>query len=307
MTVKEEGVSRIHNSNRSALCLSLFVSGAIFTFAQQQPLAVQKIKGNIYMAKGGNGANTGFFIGEKEVLVIDAKTTAESAKQMIEEIKKLTPNPITRVILTHSDGDHVNGLNGFPAGLKIYAHPQTKKDMEEAAKAPSAAYLADYLPNEACSPCAASKQSAMAIKIGAAAIQLYYFGPAHTSGDLVVFFPAERVAFIGDLAFVGRDPLIHRAKGGSSLGVLDTLNSLLALNADTFITGHSDPLTKQDIQSLRASIAEKREKVKAMAAEGKSLDDIKKAFGVQDSAAQPGRTRFMSLVEVMYLEITEKK
>ncbi len=292
---------------RSWLFLALFLGSTVFSAAQQQPLTVQKVKGNIYIVKGGSGANTGFFIGDKEVLVVDAKTTAESAKQMIEEIKKLTPLPITGIILTHSDGDHVNGLNGFPKGLKIYAHPQTKKDMEEAAQSPASAYLRDYLPNESCSPCAASKHAVMSIKSGGEAIQLYYFGPAHTSGDFVVLFPLEKVAFIGDLAFIGRDPLIHRAKGGSSQGVLDTLNSLLALNADTFITGHSDPLTKQDIQSLRASIAEKREKVQAMVAEGKSLEDIKKAFGVQDSPTPPGRARFPTLVEVMYLEITGKK
>jgi glyoxylase-like metal-dependent hydrolase (beta-lactamase superfamily II) len=290
-----------------ALLLLLLLTGIGFCLAQQQPLVVQKIKGNIYMVKGGSGANTGFYVGDKEVLVIDAKTTADSAKQMIEEIKKLTTKPITRIILTHSDGDHVNGLNGFPTGLKIYAHPQTKKDMEEAAKTPNTQYLRDYLPNEVCSPCTASKTSAMVFNMGNEDVMLYFFGPAHTSGDFVVYFPAEMVAFAGDLVFVGRDPLIHRQKGGSSLGLLDSLQSLLALNADTFITGHTDPLTKQDIRSIYTSIAEKRDKVKAMVAEGKSLDEIKKAFGVQDAPSQPGRTRFMSLVEVIYLDLTEKK
>ena len=55
------------------------------------PVSVQNVKGNIYQLKGGMGANTGFFIGEKEVLAIDAKMTEDAAKQMIVEIKKLTP------------------------------------------------------------------------------------------------------------------------------------------------------------------------------------------------------------------------
>lgn len=109
------------------------------------------------------------------------------------------------------------------------------------------------------------------------------------------------------MAFGGRDPLIHRQKGSSSLGVLDSLKSILNLNADVFIAGHNDPLTRQDLQNLYTSIAEKRDKVKAMVTEGKPLDEIKKAFGIQDAPAQPGRTSFMSLVEVMYLELTEKK
>ena len=67
------------------------------------PISVQNVKGNIYQLKGGVGANSGFFVGEKEVLAIDAKMTEDAAKQMIAEIKKLTPNPISYITLTHSD------------------------------------------------------------------------------------------------------------------------------------------------------------------------------------------------------------
>jgi cyclase len=300
-------VMKARGFKNPALFLLFILAGVGYCLAQQQPLTVQKIRGGIYMVKGGSGANTGFYIGDTEVLIIDAKMTVESTKQIIEEVRKLTAKPITRIILTHSDGDHVNGLNGLPAGLKIYAHPQTKKDLEEASKSPDTPYLREYLPNEVCSPCAASKESSMNLRMGAELLQLYYFGPAHTSGDLVVYFPAEKVAFVGDLTFVGRDPLIHRQKGGSSLGLMETLQSLLSLDADTFISGHSDPLTRQDIQGIYASLAEKRDKVKAMIDEGKSLDEIKKAFGIQDAQVQPGRPRFPGLVEVIYLDLTEKK
>ena len=147
----------------------------------------------------------------------------------------------------------------------------------------------------------------MSIKIGNEDVALYYFVPAHTSGDFVVFFPAERVAFIGDLAFVGRDPLIHRQKGGTSVGYVSTLKSMIALKAETYISGHNDPLTSQDLQSLATSIEEKQGKVKDMIAHGQSLDDIKKAFGIQTAAAQPGRTSFPSLIEVIFLELTANK
>ena len=295
---------------KTTVILPLFVLVTLMAvaFAQQaQPLTVQKIKGNVYLVKGGNGANTGFYVGDREVLLIDAKMTADAMKQVVEEVKKVTPLPITRLVLTHSDGDHVNGLNGLPKGLKIYGHPQTKKDLEAAAQAANTQYLADYLPTETCSPCTASRESAQTFSMGSAQVQLYHFGPAHTSGDLVVWFPAERVAFVGDLAFVGRDPLIHRQKGGSSRGLAETLQALIALNAEAYLTGHSDPLTRQDIETLSKSLAEKRDKVKAMVAEGKSLDDIKQSFGVKDAPAQAGRPRFPSLIEIIYLELTEKK
>lgn len=272
----------------------------------QQPITVQKIRGDLYLVKGGSGSNTGFYIGEKEVVVIDAKMTADTARQMIEEIKKISDKPITTIILTHSDGDHVNGLNGFPTGLKIYGHPQTKTDMEKAAQSPNGQYLLNYLPNQGCSPCTASKDSVLAIRMGREEVMLYYFGPSHTSGDLVVYFPNERAAFIGDLAFVGRDPLIHRQKGGTTSGYVNTLRLIAALPADTFISGHNDPLGRQDLLGLAASIEEKQGKVKTMVADGKSLDQVKEAFGIAATPEKPGRPSFPSLVEIMYLELADK-
>ena len=286
------------------LCLSI---SAVCLAQFGQPLAIQKIKGNIYLAKGGNGANTGFYAGENEVVVIDTKMTTEAEKQTIQEMKSISTKPVTRIILTHSDADHVNGINAFPSGLKIYGHPQTKKDMEEAANTPNSQYLRDYLPNEACSPCTASKNPVQSIQVGSENIQLYFFGPAHTSGDLVVYFPAEKVAFAGDLAFTGSDPLIHRIKGGSSAGLLETLRRMIALDADTYVTGHTEPLSKKELQDFYKSVLEKRDKIKAMVDEGKSLAEIKKAFGIEEGPAKPGMMRFMSFVEVVYLDLTELK
>jgi cyclase len=113
------------------LCLAGLLAGlsafAALVFAeppesqvpQPQPLSVKLLKDGIYWVEGGAGANTGFRIGRKEVVVIDAKMTADSAREMLAQIGKLTPNPVTTVILTHSDLDHVNGLAGFPKGLTI--------------------------------------------------------------------------------------------------------------------------------------------------------------------------------------------
>ncbi len=280
------------------------INGLLFEQTQQpQPVTIQQVKGNIYMAKGGSGANTGFIISEEGVLAIDAKMTEESTRQVVAEIKKLSPRSIVTVVITHSDGDHVNGLTGFPRQeiRQIIAHEQTKKDMEEAfSKDPSTKPLLAYVPNK-------TLKDKMELKIGDERAQLLHFGPAHTSGDVVVFFDREKVAFVGDLVFIGRDPLIHRQKGGTSFGYINTLKKLLELNADTYIAGHNDPLTEKDIRGLLMSMEEKQAKVKSMVQEGKSLDDIKKAFGITDQPAAGAMRRRPSLVEVIYLDLTEKK
>ncbi len=283
----------------TAACCVGCAALALSSFAQQQPapLKIEPIRDGAYVIKGGSGANVGLIVGRREAVVIDAKMTEESARAMLAEIGKVTPLPVRRVILTHSDGDHVNGLAGFPKDLTIVAHANTRKDMEEAFKDPKFAVLRDRLPTEIITD---QRQ----LDIEGVQIRLLHFGPAHTQGDLVVYLPRQRVAYVGDLLFIGRDPLIHRHKNGNSFGLVSTLKKLLELDADTFVSGHADPVGKDQIRGLIASLEEKRQKVKALIAEGKSLEEVKAAFGVQQG---PGAGRRPGLIEVIYLELTEKK
>ena len=116
---------------------------------QTPPLKVMPLSGGVYWTTGGAGANTGFIVGTDGVIVIDAKQSADSAKEMLAEIAKITPKPVTHVILTHSDPDHVNGLVGFPKGLTIIAQENCKKEMEDSLSGPPAgAAPRDYLPTQ---------------------------------------------------------------------------------------------------------------------------------------------------------------
>jgi len=266
---------------------------------QPVPLNLEPLRGGVSWVKGGSGANAGVLIGRKEVVVIDAKMTEDSARAMLAEIQKLTPSSLRYVVLTHSDGDHVNGLSAFPKGVAIVAHANTRKDMEEAFKDPKLSALQPYLPTESIS-------GQRRLDIDGVRAELLYFGPAHTSGDLVVYLPQQKIAFVGDLAFIGRDPLIHGRKGGTSFGLVQVLKKILALDADTFISGHSEPLTKKDIQGLLSSLEERQAKVKALVLEGKSLEEIKAAFGLTETPGQPAR-RWPSLIEVIHQELTAKR
>ena len=84
---------------------------------------------------------------------------------------------------------------------------------------------------------------------------------------------------------------------------------MIALDADTYVTGHGDLMTKDDVRKKLALIQDKWDKIKAMAAQGESLDEIKTSFG--ESTAPPalnpnGNPPAMTLTEVMYKEVTKK-
>lgn len=266
---------------------------------EEPPVTIQPITFNLLLVKGGSGANSGLIILNKELFAVDAKMSPESIRTMLEEFKKTVPFPVTKVILTHSDADHVNGLPGFPPGVAVVAQDQVKADMIKAAADLPA--LLGYLPT-------VTFKNELKLKSGPTTVVLRSYGPAHTTGDTVVYVDRDRTAFVGDLVVVGRDPLIHRSKNGSSFGLVKTLRAILDRrpHTETFIPGHGDMITRAEVESLIRSIEIKQARIKALIAEGKSLDDIKKIFQVQDQPAA-GRPQFMSLVEVIYLELTEKK
>ena len=93
----------------------------------QQPaatLTMKQLKPNVWVGLGGSGGNSTIIIGDTGVIVVDAKQTEQGAKDLLAEIAKITPKPVKTVILTHSDGDHVNGLVAYPAR---YRHHCSRK------------------------------------------------------------------------------------------------------------------------------------------------------------------------------------
>ena len=275
--------------------------GALATLAAAQmqppPVSIKPLTGGVYWAQGGAGGNTGFVVGKDGVIVIDAKTTPESAKEMLDGLAKLTPKPVTHVILTHSDRDHVNGLAAFPKGLTIISQANAKKEIEESLDGPDAAPR-DYLPTK-------TVDKEESLTIDGVRFQLLHFAPAHTSGDLIVYLPEQKVVFTGDLVVsLNPFPLIHLEKHGSAAGWIESAKGMLALNADTYVSGHGDLQTKEDIQKRLARVEERYAKIKELIAQGKSLDEVKAALGdTKPPTPLPGAPRFPTFTETTYKEL----
>ena len=68
-------------------------------------------------------SNAGFVVTSAGVVVIDALGSPALAERLVAEIKKITPEKITHVVLTHYHADHVYGLQVFEKlGARIIAH-----------------------------------------------------------------------------------------------------------------------------------------------------------------------------------------
>ena len=277
-----------------AFCLGLgvVVCLASFTFAQQAPQApppitMKMLKPDVWAGLGGAGGNSTIIIGKTGVIVVDAKQTEAGAKDLLAQIAKVTPKPVTTAIITHSDGDHVNGLVAFPPGIKIIAHENNKKEQQTALAAGGrGAPPADRLPN------LVTTKTKEKMTIDGVKLELYHFAPAHTSGDLVVFLPEQKIVSTGDIVVTNRaddNPNVHFEKNGSTEGWLTSVKGMIGLNADTYITGHGDLLTKADLQRKLTATTERRNKIAAMVKEGKTLDQIKSALPDAPAPGAPPR------------------
>jgi glyoxylase-like metal-dependent hydrolase (beta-lactamase superfamily II) len=290
-----------------ALCFLFSLDGACLSQPAQQAspgpgaLTVHPLKeGRVYWVEGGGG-NSGIIIGDTGVIVVDAKTTPDAGTRLVAEVAKLTPKPITHVILTHSDGDHVNGLAGFPDGLKIVAHVNNKA--EQLAVYQYAAVEIDggkCLPPSSRLPNQVVFRDKVSTVIDGVPITLLHFGPAHTSGDLVVFLPRERVAFTGDL--ITSSVLVHPEKSGSFEGWFKNADGLLDLNATDYVGGHARQTdTKDTLRKRVDELQQTKAKIDALFAGGKSLAEAKAAMG--DPAKDPSGCRgipYLSLTAIEY-------
>jgi hypothetical protein len=87
---------------------------------------------------------------------------------------------------------------------------------------------------------------------------------------------------------------------GSAAGWIENVKGMLSLDADYYVSGHGALFTKRDLRTKLAFVEEKWNKVKALAAQGKSLDEVK--------AAMAGSLeRNPNMTEVMYTELSKKK
>lgn len=283
----------------------LLVLGGLALVASAQapapaPLVVHPLTKNVYWVEGAGG-NSGVIVGDKGVVIIDAKITAAAGKELLEDVAKITPKPVTAVILTHSDRDHVNGLAAFSTTSTVIAQENEKKEEESAiATGGNGAPPADHLPTRLIT------KKEERIKLAGVPFELFHWAPAHTSGDLVIYLPEQKIVFTGDILTNRPDPLIHLEKHGSSEGWIKTAEAMLALDADTYVQGHGNPETKAEVEQYLKHVEAKRAQIKELVAQGKSLDEIKAAVGDPPPSQSGNGPAFPTFTEVVYRELTQK-
>lgn len=260
----------------------------------QEPLVVRKIRDNIYFARGGTGRNVpnvGFVVGKTGVILVDNKNSQEAEKEVLAEIAKVTSKPVNATIVLHSE--HESGLAALPAALTVVVQENAKKEM-------GVSTARDAVPKDRFPTKTIAKDETM--NIDGVRVRLLHWAPAYTSGDMIAYFPAQKIVFASDLVvtdFPLASTVVDRAANGSVGGWIENVKGMLALNADTYVSGHGDLFTKNDVRTKLAFVQDKWDKVRLMVAQGKSLDEVRAAL---DNSGE----RRPSTTENIYTELTAK-
>jgi glyoxylase-like metal-dependent hydrolase (beta-lactamase superfamily II) len=201
-------------------------------------------------------SNAGFVVTKNGVVVVDALGSPALAERLATEIKKITPLPITHVLVTHYHADHIYGLQVFKAmGAKIIGHRAALIYMNsETARLRLEASREQLYPwvDEQTHLVAADEwiDADTDIVIGGVVFQAKPVGPAHTPEDLAFYMPSEKVLFAGDLVFRSRIPFVGQADSRHWITALD---QLLAFDTRVIVPGHG-PLSneaRKDMQLTR--------------------------------------------------------
>ncbi len=229
-------------------------------------------------------SNAGFVVTPAGVVVIDALGSPQLARELLEAIARITPQPVTHVVITHYHADHIYGLQEFRRrGAKIvaqrgaleYIHSDTAASRLQASRAELAPWI------DAQTQLVVPDQwvdGAGELVVGGTRLVLQPVGPAHTPEDLVVFLPSERVLFAGDLVFRGRVPFVGQADSRQWIAALDTL---LKMDAKVVVPGHGALSTSAvaDLELTRDYLAFLRQ---AMGAAARDMEPFEEAYARTD-------------------------
>jgi len=218
--------------------------------------------------------NAGIIVGDESVLVIDSLRVPSFARDLIKDVKDITNKPIKFVIDTHSHWDHSWGNEEFPDAT-IIGHKNCYAEMvdvewnEQWRKKVTSSN--DPWSEEGnivnITPPNMTFETSMQMYFGGRELDLKYFGKAHTSGDIYIHLPNEKIVFTGDVAQDGGVPYL-----GDCYPVdwPETDNKLAALPIERFVSGHGPIGNHQALQGARDFIHNLVNSVKSAIADGQN-------------------------------------
>jgi glyoxylase-like metal-dependent hydrolase (beta-lactamase superfamily II) len=218
---------------------------------------LERLADGVYAFTAQGDPNVGCIVGTDSILAIEARATPLMARRWIEVIRaKISDLPFGDLVLTHYHAVRTLGASAFGAG-RVIAHERTaaligERGLEdwasEQGRMPRLFEGAETIPG--LTRPTDTFDDAMTLDLGNRIVELRYLGRGHTSGDLVVWLPEERICFAGDLVEAQAAP--YMGDSHPSDWSTTTLDAVDALGADQLVGGRGPVVRGSDVATAVA-------------------------------------------------------
>ena len=270
--------SFVRNTGFSFAAIPLVRRDWFTALMQDNPYKMKMLRNDvgIFTEKGGTIA---YYISKKNIAVVDAEFP-EQSKHLIDALQKDPGKPFEILFNTHHHGDHSSGNISFKGIVPhVAAHTNSLLNQQRVAKEQNKEALQLY-PDITYGDTWEYRKMKENIKT-------YYWGPAHTNGDSVIFFPHANIAHVGDLVFNRNWAYIDKSAGASIknwIVVLDKIQETFD-NDTIFVFGHAfDPEkvtgNKADVKAMQDYLKNLLAFVNGQIKAGKTKEEILKASSI---------------------------
>ncbi|MEV6103560.1 MBL fold metallo-hydrolase [Streptomyces sp. NPDC051940] len=188
-------------------------------------------------------SNAGFVSDGHSTLLVDTAATESRARQLRAAVLASGSPLPTTVVNTHHHGDHTYGNGLFASAAAIVGHTECRAQAVASGRHLDLLWPDVEYGDIVLTPPTVTYDDQLTGHVGGSEVRLIHPGPAHTTGDTLVWLPQQRIVFTGDLVFHQGTPFIPM---GSLTGSLRALDLLRSLGAHTVVPGHG-PVTDPSV------------------------------------------------------------